>query len=36
MLESGDIVAGTSQVHRAMLELLAEAAPREPTGDAAG
>ncbi|HXE85816.1 MAG TPA: inositol monophosphatase family protein [Hyphomicrobiaceae bacterium] len=36
MLETGDIVAGPSQVHRAMLELLAEAAPTEPTGDAAG
>jgi len=36
MIETGDIVAAPPQVHRAMLELLAEAAPREPTGDAAG
>jgi hypothetical protein len=36
MFETGDIVTGNPQVHRAMLELLAEASPREPTGDAAG
>jgi myo-inositol-1(or 4)-monophosphatase len=36
MIETGDIVAAPPQVHRAMLELLAEAAPTEPTGDAAG
>jgi myo-inositol-1(or 4)-monophosphatase len=29
-LETGDIVAGNAQVHRAMLELLAEAGPKEP------
>ena len=29
MLETGDIVAGNAQVHRAMLELLAET--RQPT-----